>query len=114
MFSKNPTRKPGCIVIVSFETDDFKQQQAFVDTLIDTVESRENPRHRGSIASHFHLGIDGKRVLNYAEFVDEQSHEDVIQTMLRKDDEVPRLIHKMSGLKPLGFERFRLYRSIGV
>jgi heme-degrading monooxygenase HmoA len=104
-------RKPGCFIIVSFKTDGPEWQHRFVNTLVETIESRENPHHPGSIASHFHHSRDGKRVVNYAEFVDEASHEEVVQTMLKEDDEIPRLIGDMHGLRPLGFERYTLYSS---
>jgi hypothetical protein len=105
-------RKPGCFIIVSFEADGPEWQQRFVDTLIGKIENRENPHHPGSIASHFHHSMDGKRVVNYAEFVDEASHKEVVQTILKEDDEIPRLIAGMRGLRPLGFERFNLYKSV--
>lgn len=109
---KSPGSQPGCIILVSFEADGPERQSQFVDTLIDTVESRENPHHPGSIASHFHFSMDGMRVLNYAEFTNKEAHEEVVQSMLQSDDEVPRLIRSMPGIKPLGFERFSFHKSI--
>lgn len=64
------------------------------------------------IASHFHRGVDGTRVLNYAEFTGEQAHDEVLQTRLRADDEVPWLIDEMPGVTPLGYERCHVCKSI--
>lgn len=105
-------RVPGCIVIVSFETDGPATQRRFVDTLIDTVSSRITP-HPGMIASHFHHSIDGTQVINYAEFTNEQAHEETLRTSLRNDGEVLQLISQMAGLRPLGFKRYHFYRSTG-
>lgn len=111
---KSAGSQPGCIILVSFEADGPEWQSQFVDTLIDTVESRENPHHPGSIASHFHFSMDGKRVMNYAEFRNKEAHEVVVETMLQSDDKVPKLIRSMPGIKPLGFERFSFHKSITV
>lgn len=112
MISERPFRRPGCIILVSFETDSPELQKTFVNSLIKTVENRSVSHHHGSIASHFHLSTDGKRVLNYAEFTSERAHDEMLQSSLQKDDAVPRLISSIPGLKPLGFERFHLYKSI--
>ncbi len=112
LLSSNPVRRPDSIVIVGFETDGTERQEAFIDALFDVVKSRPNPHHPGSIASHFHLSTDGRRIMNYAEFTSEEAHEEMLQTQLRKDDDVPRLIRSMPGLKPLGFERFQLYKTV--
>lgn len=112
LLSKNPARRPESIVIVGFETDGTERQEAFIDALFDVVESRPNRHHPGSIASHFHLSTDGKRIMNYAEFTSEKAHEEMLKTQLRQDDDVPRLIKSMPGLKPLGFERFQLYKTV--
>lgn len=112
MTSERPFRRPGCIILVTFETETAEVQKTFVNTLIKTVENRSVSHHPGSIASHFHLSTDGKRVLNYAEFTSEHAHEEMLQSSLQKDDAVPRLISSIPGLMPHGFERFQLYKSI--
>lgn len=111
ILSNSPRLRPGCIVTVSFETDGPEQQQTFVDTLIKTIEKNNRPHHPGMIASHFHMSTDGSRVFNYAEFTSEEAHEEVLETQLRKDDDVPELISNMPGLKPLGFERYQIYKT---
>lgn len=111
MLSDHPEREPGCIILVEFETGNHAIQKEFVDSLIETMESKKNLHHFGSIASHFHVSLDGNRVLNYAEFTSEQAHEEIVQAHLQDGDEVPNLIRNIPGLKTLGFKRYRLFRS---
>lgn len=68
-------RIPGCVVIVDVEFDgpDADRQRAWVDGVIEAVET--DPKLApGGISGHFHLGVDGTRILNYAEWESEQAH----------------------------------------
>jgi hypothetical protein len=66
---------PGCIVIVSVDLDgpDEARQCAWVDTVFDAMAAEATPP-AGGISGHFHVSLDGRRILNYAEWVDEASH----------------------------------------
>ncbi|MEV5436183.1 antibiotic biosynthesis monooxygenase [Streptomyces sp. NPDC052682] len=66
---------PGCVVIVDieFEGPDADRQRAWVDAVLEALENEPNP-HPGGIGAHFHLGTDGTRVLNYAEWESAQAH----------------------------------------
>ncbi|GAB3509001.1 antibiotic biosynthesis monooxygenase [Amycolatopsis cihanbeyliensis] len=110
----NPT--PGIIVVVRFDTDGEHTARKFVDTLFETVPGFTEPAREpdGNISSNFHLSTDGRHVLNYAEFVDEEAHQRTVETALRADDPVPRMINETPGLVPLGFRRFRFYRAAPV
>ncbi|WP_156724225.1 antibiotic biosynthesis monooxygenase family protein [Streptomyces apocyni] len=68
-------RAPGAIVIVDVEFDgpDAARQRAWVDAVFEALESDEKP-HPGGISGHFHVSLDGTRVLNYAEWESEQAH----------------------------------------
>jgi Antibiotic biosynthesis monooxygenase len=65
----------GCVVIVSVEFDgpDEQRQRRWVDKVFDALEA-ETELPPGGISGHFHLSTDGTRVLNYAEWTDEDSH----------------------------------------
>lgn len=73
------TRVPGCIVIVEieFEESAADSRRAWVDAVIEALESEPDP-HPGGISGHFHLGTDGTRVLNYAEWESAQAHIDAL------------------------------------
>ena len=66
---------PGCIVAVSveFEGPDEARQRAWIDTVFEAMAAESSPP-AGGISGHFHTSLDGTRVLNYAEWVDEASH----------------------------------------
>ncbi|MFC9466596.1 antibiotic biosynthesis monooxygenase [Streptomyces coelicoflavus] len=70
---------PGCIVIVDveFEGPDPDRQRAWVDAVFEALESEPDP-HPGGISAHFHLGTDGTRVLNYAEWESAEAHLDAL------------------------------------
>ncbi|MDG9715148.1 antibiotic biosynthesis monooxygenase [Streptomyces sp. DH24] len=72
-------RVPGCVVIVDveFEGPDPERQRAWVDAVLEALDS--DPRqHPGGIAAHFHLSTDGTRVLNYAEWESARAHIDAL------------------------------------
>lgn len=50
-----------------------ERQRAWVDAVVEALEGEPNP-HPGGICAHFHLGTDGTRVLNYAEWESAQAH----------------------------------------
>lgn len=72
-------RVPGCVVIVDIEFDgpDPARQRAWVDAVEEALAAEPNP-HPGGISAHFHLGTDGTRVLNYAEWETAQHHIDAL------------------------------------
>ncbi|WP_060907328.1 antibiotic biosynthesis monooxygenase [Streptomyces scabiei] len=72
-------RVPGCVVIVDIEFDgpDPARQRAWVDAVEEALAAEPN-LHPGGISAHFHLGTDGTRVLNYAEWETAQHHIDAL------------------------------------
>ncbi|MEU6450778.1 antibiotic biosynthesis monooxygenase [Streptomyces sp. NPDC046979] len=70
---------PGCVVIVDveFESPDPGRQRAWIDAVFEALESEPEQRP-GGISAHFHLGTDGTRVLNYAEWESAQAHIDAL------------------------------------
>jgi Antibiotic biosynthesis monooxygenase len=64
---------PGCIVIVDVQTDGHDTARRWVDTVFEALAA-ETTLHSGGISGHFHISADGTRVMNYAEWTDEQSH----------------------------------------
>ncbi|TDC57494.1 MFS transporter [Actinomadura sp. KC345] len=102
------SRVPGCVVAVSVETRDAAVARQWSDAVIAALESEG---HTGGLSAHLHISTDGTRVLNYAEWADEQAHRAAM------DDTHPgspqwRLVQEMPGVKPLGFRRYRLDRTV--
>ncbi|PXY27975.1 antibiotic biosynthesis monooxygenase [Prauserella muralis] len=102
--------QPGVVVLVTFDTTSAEVGEGFVDALLSL---RSGPAlgaaPEGMRANHFHVAVDGSRVLNWAEFADEGAHQRVVDSSLRAGDEVPGLIGRTPGLTPLGFRRYLPY-----
>jgi len=100
---------PGCIVIVEVETDGPATARQWVDAVFDALAA-EPTLHPGGISGHFHISLDGTRVLNYAEWVDEASHiEAVGQTGSIGRAPAWRKVHSMPGVENRGVRRYRVY-----
>jgi len=71
--------EPGCLVLVdvTFDGPDEERQRAWVDAVLEALADDSAP-HPGGLSAHFHLSSDGTRVLNYAEWTDEQAHLDAL------------------------------------
>ncbi|MGW0556310.1 antibiotic biosynthesis monooxygenase [Streptomyces sp. NPDC002926] len=72
-------RIPGCVVIVDVEFDgpDTERQRAWVDGVFEALRTEPHP-HPGGIAGHFHVSVDGTRVLNYAEWESAEAHREAL------------------------------------
>ncbi|KAF0651321.1 MULTISPECIES: antibiotic biosynthesis monooxygenase [Streptomyces] len=69
-------RVPGCVVTVEVEFDgpDPARRRGWVDAVLEALDSDPAPPP-GGVSGHFHLGLDGARVLNYAEWESAAAHE---------------------------------------
>lgn len=101
---------PGCIVIVSIETDGAELARQWVDTVIGALNADPEPRP-GWISAHFHVSADGTQVLNYAEWIDEQAHREALEDSAPLSAEWRR-VQNMPGVRHLGFKRYYLHRSV--
>jgi Antibiotic biosynthesis monooxygenase len=107
---------PGCVVIVSVEFDgpDEWRQRQWVDTVFEALEAETEP-HPGGISGHFHLSVDGARVLNYAEWTSEGAHREAIERSGQGSvGSGPkwRQVRSFPGIKSSGYKRYRLKHSL--
>ncbi|MFD9220846.1 antibiotic biosynthesis monooxygenase [Streptomyces sp. NPDC060064] len=72
-------RIPGCVVIVDVEFDgpDAERQHAWVNGVFEALGTDPHP-HPGGISGHFHISVDGTRVLNYAEWESAEAHREAL------------------------------------
>ncbi|MGI5399809.1 antibiotic biosynthesis monooxygenase [Streptomyces sp. CA-135486] len=77
--NEDDSRIPGCVVIVDVEFDgpDAGRQREWVDSVFDALQS-DPDIHPGGVSGHFHLGVDGTRVLNYAEWESADAHREAL------------------------------------
>lgn len=101
-----PDAKPGILVAPTFDVDGPDRQRRSIDALVDGPLSKPSP---GLIASHFHVSLDGSRVLNWAEWADEEAHEAFMRTSLPAEclDAIT-----MPGVRGIGGKRYRLLESV--
>ncbi len=107
---------PGCIVMVSivFEGPDEQRQRQWVDAVFEALAAETDP-HPGGISGHYHLGTDGIRELNYAEWTSEEAHRDAIERSGQGavgSGPQWRRVQTFPGLISGGFKRYRLLRSL--
>jgi hypothetical protein len=67
--------RAGAVVIVQVDFDgaDEARQRAWIDAVFEALASEPPPS--GGLGAMFHASTDGRRVLNYAEWIDEASHQ---------------------------------------
>lgn len=100
---------PGCIVIVEVQTDGADTARQWVDAVFDALAA-EATLHSGGIAGYFHISLDGTRVMNYAEWVDEASHiEAVSRTGSIGRGPAWQRVQTMPGVTNQGFRRYTLH-----
>ncbi|OEV30858.1 antibiotic biosynthesis monooxygenase [Streptomyces nanshensis] len=104
-------RTAGCLVIVEAEFDgpDPARQRAWVDAVLEALESDPEPP-AGGISAHFHLSTDGMRVVNYAEWESAQAHIDALHPPgvgVGGPTEQWKRVQEFPGLTAGGVDRFR-------
>jgi Antibiotic biosynthesis monooxygenase len=102
---------PGCAVIVSVEFDgpDEHRQRQWVDSVFEAMAS-EPKLPPGGVSAHFLISTDATRVLNYAEWTDEDSHQKALDASGQGTigpGPKWRKVGSFPGLKSSGFRRYR-------
>jgi hypothetical protein len=101
-------KKVGCVVLVTVDTENEATARAWVDSVFVALASEPNP-HPGGVSAAFHIREDGKRVINYAEWVSAQDHADAVEAGSngvgsRTADW--RRVQNFPGVQPVSVERY--------
>ncbi|MGW6935932.1 hypothetical protein ACWGE0_38155 [Lentzea sp. NPDC054927] len=103
-------KKVGCVVLVTIDTDDEATARGWVDSVFVAMASEPNP-HPGGVSAAFHIREDGKQVVNYAEWVSAEDHEDAVtRTSLRgvgSDTTDWERVRSFPGVSHGGFTRYQ-------
>ncbi|MDX8034441.1 antibiotic biosynthesis monooxygenase [Lentzea sp. BCCO 10_0856] len=106
----NSDKKVGCVVLVTVDTDDEATARGWVDSVFVALASEPNP-HPGGVSAAFHIREDGKQVVNYAEWVSAEDHEDAVtRTPLRgvgSDTTDWERVRSFPGVRHGGFTRYQ-------
>ncbi|MEU7317216.1 hypothetical protein [Streptomyces sp. NPDC007083] len=101
----------GCVVTPEFATDGPEQQRYFVDQVFGMTAEAGQPS--GLLSARFHLSEDSTRVVNYAEWTDEQAHIDAVADK-DGEDMRQRISAGVPGVRPLGYQRWHLTVSLSA
>ncbi|MEU6148325.1 hypothetical protein ABZ848_49385 [Streptomyces sp. NPDC047081] len=100
----------AAIVIASFDVDGPERQRHIISSVTDNIEKSPRDEQTGLIASHFHVSLDGTRVINFAEWTSDDEHIAFLEQATRHRS--LRLATDTPGVRPIGFTRYHLHRSI--
>ncbi|MDX8145146.1 antibiotic biosynthesis monooxygenase [Lentzea sp. BCCO 10_0061] len=101
-------REPGCVVLVTVDTDSEATARAWVDSVFVALASEPNP-HPGGISAAFHIRDDGRRVINYAEWVSAEDHVDAVSSGGGVGSATAdwRRVQNFPGVQHVSVERYR-------
>ncbi|MEU7477252.1 hypothetical protein AB0A63_14790 [Lentzea sp. NPDC042327] len=105
----DPTREVGCVVLVTVDTEDEATARAWVDSVFTALASDPDP-HPGGISAAFHIRADGKRVVNYAEWVSAEDHLDALSARgngVGSPTADWRRVQNFPGVQHVGVRRYR-------
>jgi hypothetical protein len=102
-------RPVGCVVLVSVRFDRPGVAEEWVDLVLAALAAEDEP-DPGGISAHFHVGVDGTRVLNYAEWTSARAHVDAMARGGGAVGESPlwRQVRSFPGLTSSDVRRYRV------
>lgn len=101
----------AAVVVASFDVDGPERQRHIISSVTENIEKSPRTEQTGLIASHFHVSLDGTRVINFAEWTSDEEHIAFLEGATRHRS--LRLATDTPGVRPIGFTRYHLYRAIG-
>ncbi|MDX3642274.1 hypothetical protein [Streptomyces sp. MB09-02B] len=101
---------PKTVAVASFDVDGSERQRRIVAAIVGNLENAPPDEQAGLIASNFHLSVDGTRVINFAEWTDDEAHIAFLDGATRHRS--LQITNDMPGVRPLGYRRYHLYQSL--
>jgi len=104
---------PGAIVAVRVDTDDDVLARTWVDAVFEALD-QDGDLPAGGLGAFFHVSTDGRRVLNYAEWVSADAHKKALAATGRGISQGPLWdkVQTMPGVRPQSVTRYRLYKTL--
>lgn len=100
--------RPGCVVLVDIETESEAHAVRWVDAML-ALGPIDTPR-TGLRAATFHISVDGRRVINFAEWTDEASHVRAVDRP--KDVDEGEIVHATPGVRVVEHRRFLWWDTV--
>lgn len=107
---QSQARVPGCVVLVDIATENRERATEWVASMLELPPVDTD--RTGLCAATFQVSLDGTRVLNLAEWVDEESH--IVAAARQKEPDEGRLVMATPGVKVLGYRRFTWWETVTV
>ncbi|GLZ29716.1 hypothetical protein Lesp02_19060 [Lentzea sp. NBRC 105346] len=107
----NKDKTPGCVVLVKVDTENAEVAREWVDAVFHAIETDPDLPREGGISAHFHISADGKRVINYAEWISEEAHVAALEAPgqgVGSDTPEWRRVQNFPGVTPVGFDRYSI------
>jgi len=109
-----PNAVPGIIAFIQIDTDNHDVARTWIDAVFDAMGSEAVPP-AGGLSGHFHVALDGTRVVNYAEWESEAAHE----AALRPGGSIGtspawRRVREMPGTRRGSFKRYAAVLTLDV
>lgn len=103
----------GCVVAVSVAADGPDLARAWIGAVLAALAGTDE-QPPGGIAGHFHVSLDGTRVLNYAEWEDAESHRRAVEAGGGSiaTGRLWRRVQTMPGIRHLAVRRYHPYRTV--
>lgn len=94
-----------------FDTESVEHAEAWVKAI--TAAGREDSTPAGMLSAHFHISLDGKRILNYAEWTDADSHKRAVEArpQVANSSSVVKVVDETPGVTFAGVTRYPWWRS---
>lgn len=100
--------EPGCVITATFDVDGPERQRHIVNALAGAA-SRVEP-FPGALSAHFHLSVDGTRVLNYAEWTSLEAHDRAMENA--ELDEIYRISLETPGVRATRGRAYQLHGAL--
>lgn len=101
----------GCLAIVTVDFDgaDPQRQRDWVNNVFRAADSDQASLEAGLIAAHFHVSVDGTRVLNIAEWTTAGAHRTAVTEPAARLRSTTR---QFPGVTGIAVQRFTPYRGV--
>ncbi len=101
----------GCLttVTVDFDSAGQQRQRDWVNSVFSAADSDQTSLEAGLIAAHFHVSVDGTRVLNIAEWTTADAHRRAVAEPAAR---LRRTTQQFPGVTGIAVQRFTPYRGM--
>lgn len=103
----DPYQPASCLVAPSFDADGAESQRRLADSMLSLADG--GATDPGLLRAHFHLSLDGTRVVNFAEWTSADAHQQMVSQ--RDLTRTSSRINASPGIRYIGFDRYQVAAS---